>query len=179
MLELDHTLREIPSGGLETQHTFDAAARKALADRLGIVAVDALSVAYDILPAGADGFDASGTIRARVQQTCGVTLEPVGQSMEEPFEIAYRLSARLPPEAASGGEIEVDPLSGDEPEPIRGNRIALGPIIEQVVASALDPFPRAPDAALDVSQAGTPPVEDAKEASPFASLAKLKAGDDS
>ena len=179
MLNWRIKLQEISGDGSDREKDFPADERAELAGRLGIVGVDALRVAIRIAPTSRDRYRLTGEVKAVVVQTCGVTLEPVQQAIREPLDQAYergRVRSGLSGEAAElAGEISIDPMADDPPEIISGDAIDAGPIIEETVAMALDPFPRKPDAALDVSEAGNPEAPAAP--SPFAALADLKTGD--
>ena len=85
---------------------------------------------------------------------------------DEPFDVEFRRGA-LP---VADMEPDFDALGGDDPEPIEHGLIKVGRLLCEIVASAVDPFPRADDATLDQHEAG------AAEAAthPFAALARLK-----
>jgi len=180
MLSCRIKLQTIAADGSEHAQEFALDERAALADRLGIVGVDALRASLQVTPKTKDRYRVTGTVRGVVVQTCGVTLEPVSQTISEPLDQTYerdRGRSGLSGEAAElAGEISVDPMADDPPEPISGDAIDTGPLIEETVAMALDPFPRKPDAELEVTEAGTAD-NDAKPPSPFAALAALKSSD--
>ena len=54
-------------------------------------------------------------------------------------------------------------------EPIEGDEINIGLIVQEHMSTAIDPYPRLPGEELDVHAAG-----DAEAANPFAVLTKLK-----
>jgi hypothetical protein len=56
-------------------------------------------------------------------------------------------------------------LAPEEPEPLIGNTIDLGLLATEFLILGVDPYPRKPQAALEVSAAGEP------AAHPFAALA--------
>jgi hypothetical protein len=67
-------------------------------------------------------------------------------------------------------EVVVDPSAPDPPEVLTGPTLDVGAVVEEAFVLAIDPYPRAPGAALPreaVDPAGGPE-------SPFAALATLK-----
>ena len=98
----------------------------------------------------------SGAIEALAQQICVVTLEPFETRVETDFRRRYAGRSDIPEELA---ELEdVEPLTPS---------IDLGELVAQEFGLALDPYPRAPGAALDQGN------RDDGE-SPFAVLRELK-----
>jgi len=141
------------------------AERAALARRFGLVALPALSAEVTLTPTGAGRVRLDGTLRARVVQSCVVTLEPVEADIAESFTAFY---AEAAPPAAHSVDLPID----DEgwPEPIVDGRIDVGEAVAQQLAVSLDPYPRAPGASLDRTYSATdepPPAP----ANPFAALA--------
>ena len=86
--------------------------------------------------------------------------------IDEAFDVEFRSGARR--DAAL--DPDFDALGDDDPEPIEHGEIRIGRFICEVVASAIDLFPRADDAALDQSEA----ADTGSPANPFAVLAQLK-----
>lgn len=163
-------------GGREIVREIEAstAERAALAERLDLVALDSLSATLRLrrLPDGL--IRLSGRFEADVVQSCVVTLAPVASHCAAAFTVRYGESAA--PETLR--EIEVAAEGEDEPEPLVGGEIDLGEAVVQQLAVSLDPYPRAPGAALPEGLAGDAGPAAAGEAgrSPFAALAELKGG---
>lgn len=134
------TLDRIGSAGLVESVTADAAERAAIAKRLMVPDVAALTCEWVLEPMPGGMVHASGRLRARVTQECVVTLEPFAVAVTEDF------SLRFVPDG-SESEDDGDPDSEDE-VPFAGNVIDLGEATVQQLALALDPFPRKPGAAL-------------------------------
>lgn len=132
------------------------AERAALAGRFGILSVEALEAELALQPEADGAVRATGRLTAAVVQPCIVSFEPVAQVVAEP--VALRL---LP----MGREPEDGPDDIDE-IPTEGDVADLGEAIAQQLALALDPYPRAPGAAL--------PAEVQEDAGPFRSLAALR-----
>ena len=152
----------------------DGPERQALASELGILACDALEAEYVVTPISDGRFRVEGELRCRLVQPCGVTLDPVIQDMVEPIDVEFWPKARQLDDRTAG--IDFDALEGDDPEPIEQGEIRIGRLIGEIVASALDPFPRSPDAELDHSEAGDD--DDKSAGNPFAALARLKNSDE-
>lgn len=147
------------------------AERAAIAAELKLIAVDLLEADLDIRRSGNALVVVDGRLRAEVVHTCVVSLERAPQSIDETFHVTFVTagSREVPPEPKPGAEIMVDPEI-DQPEVIAGTTLDLGAIVLEHFSLALDPYPRAPGAALPA--APTDP-DDAPE-SPFAALASLK-----
>lgn len=91
-----------------------------------------------------DGVAVSGMVEGDIVQECVVTLEPIEAHVEE------NISAVFVPEgsklgrfeAASGGEIVLDPDGPDMPESFSGTAIDVGALAEEFFALGIDPYPR-------------------------------------
>jgi uncharacterized metal-binding protein YceD (DUF177 family) len=170
-LELSRRLRldRVPPSGISLDIKASASEREALARRFGIIAVSELmaNVALHAGPAGTWRVD--GRLHATVVQACGVTLEPVEQTIDEPFDV--RFAAEAEELDHDTGELVVD---ADAPEPLTGDSLDLGEIVADHLGLAIDPFPRKPGASLadilPVSAAGM------ERMSPFAVLEQLRRG---
>jgi hypothetical protein len=157
---------------LERRHVeLEASAemRAALAQPVGVVAIDRLSASFDVARRGRDGFHVGGEVRATVRQICVVTLEPFTNQISEPIDVDF-----APPRADKlneVNEIELNADAPDEPEPLTGNSIDLGLVATEFLILGLDPYPRKPDAAFAAPAEGDVPAH------PFAALAALKKND--
>lgn len=125
--------------------------RQALAERFELEAVGRLTadVRLEALPNGM--VRVSGRLEAAVVQTCVVSLESVPADVSENFSALF-----APPEMIGDedGDIEIDfealaEAEDDLPEPIVNHRIDIGELAAQHLSLALDPYPRAPDAAFE------------------------------
>ena len=113
----------------------------------------------------------AGRVRARVGQTCVVTLDPMETEIDEPIDLIFAPPEQIPQLAdfvdeavESGAEIP------DPPEPIVNGVIDLGRLATDALFLGIDPYPRRPDAVFE------PPVVAADpEDHPFAALKALKA----
>lgn len=144
----------------------DAAERAALARRFGLVALDALSAQLTLLRQGEEVLLA-GQLHAGAIQSCVASGAPVPAEIDEPIALVFR---PVPVDGAPDEEIE---LEDDELDVVfyDGAAIDLGEAVAQSLALALDPYPRAPEAAAALKDAG---VKSEAEAGPFAALAALK-----
>jgi hypothetical protein len=153
-------LAHVPAEGLTLRLDADVAARARLAERMGLLALHALSAELRLTPEPEGCIGVRGRMRAAVEQACVVTLDPVAQSIDE--VIAWRL---LP--------AGMEPTDGDDdPDDIETEAgvADLGEALAQQLSLALDPYPRAPGAEL--------PAEHGPGGAggPFAALAKLRGG---
>ena len=154
------------------------AEREALARRLDLPALDALAAELRFEAAGAPpgAIRVSGTIRARLVQSCVVTLEPVPGTLQDTISVLY---APGPAEDPSG-EVEV-PAEGEAPEPLPEEGIDASELVAEHLALLIDPYPRHPDAPagpLTYETGKGKPMEDEsgdnEAEGPFAALGQLK-----
>ena len=168
---------EVGPRGLALTHEAGKAEREALARRLDLLALEALAAELRFEPAEAEGaIRVSGTIRARLVQSCVVTLEPVPRELNETFSVLYMPQPADPPER----EIEV-PAEGEEGEPLPAVGIDAGEVVAEHLALSLDPYPRhpdAPDGPLAHTAGDEAGIEgtggDDSAEGPFAALGQLK-----
>lgn len=144
----------------------DAAESAALARRFDIPAVESLSaelvLAWD---AERRCLALAGRVKAKVVQTCVVSLEPIRAEVDVPLQRFY--TADVPVETAE--ELEFDPEAEDPPDLIVGGVIDAGEAVAEQLALSLDPYPRRPEATLPAEyDASTENRE-----SPFAVLRRL------
>jgi uncharacterized metal-binding protein YceD (DUF177 family) len=164
------TVAQIPDGGLHRELDADEAQRKAMAELAGVREVISVHASLDVTPKSGGRFHVTGHVRARVGQTCVVTLDPIETDIDEPIDQMFAPSEQIPAlsnlvdDAAEGGD-DIDP-----PEPIDGGTIDLGRLATDVLFLGIDPYPRKPDAVFDHEI--TPPDP---EDHPFAALKALKA----
>lgn len=160
-------------GSRETARDIEATAaeRSSLAERLDLLTLDSLTASLRLrrLPDGL--IRVSGRFAADVVQSCVVTLAPVPARCAEEFTMLFGDAPTAEIEAAA---VEIDAVGEDEPEPILGGAIDLGEAVVQQLALALDPYPRAPGAAVPDEYSAESGAE--TTATPFATLAKLRDG---
>lgn len=146
--------------------------REAVAKMLDLVALDRLTFAYRIGRGGGERLLLTGTLRADATQTCVVSLEPIEARLEVPVEMEF-WPAELIPQAERNAADHGGAGVLDWPEAINDGRIDLGPVIYETLATALDPYPRRPEASFDWPQ-GQGQEGEGAGSGPFASLAALK-----
>jgi len=161
---------QIPEGGLHRELEADEAQRKAMAELAGVREVVSAHASLDVTPKSGGRFHVAGRVRARIGQTCVVTLDPIESELDEPIDLMFAPPEQIPALSAlvdDGGEGDDDI---DPPEPIEGGVIDLGRLATDALFLGIDPYPRKPDAVFDHEV--TPP--DPKD-HPFAALKALKA----
>jgi uncharacterized metal-binding protein YceD (DUF177 family) len=160
-------------GTASREVTIDATSdeRAALAARFGLIAIDRLTATLDI-KREAGGIVVRGQVRASVTQACVVTDDPVPTEIDEP--LALRFVDDTP--AAEEVELAADDL---DTVPIEGGAIDLGEAAAETMALALDPYPRAPEAAATLRAAGVITEDEAKPSGKLAGLGALLKGESS
>jgi hypothetical protein len=160
-------LDDIQAGGHHVELAAGPQVRAALAKPAGVDAIDRLDARFDVVRRGRDGFRVSGEVSATVRQSCVVTLEPVVNEINEPFEVDFAPAQDT--KDSESNEMEIDVEAADEPEPLVGNSIDLGSIATEFLILGVDPYPRKGDVAFEA-----PPAGGDVAGHPFAALAALK-----
>ena len=162
---------KIPDTGLHRDIEADAATRNAVADIGGLRDVLSAQASFDVTPQSGGRYHVTGQIRARIGQTCVVTLEPMESDIHESIDVIFAPPEQIPELSALVDEAaESDQEIPDPPEPIENGIIDLGRVATDALYLAVDPYPRKPDAVFE------PLVEAADpEDHPFAALKALKA----
>ncbi|CUS43692.1 MAG: DUF177 domain-containing protein [Pseudomonadota bacterium] len=158
----------IGEGEREVAVSASAEERAALAVRFGLKAIDRLEGKFRIRRDAA-GIVARGNVQADVVQACVVTDEPIPVSVDEPVALRFVADDEPAGEEVELSEDALDTISFD------GAAIDLGEAAADTMALALDPFPRGPNAAAVLKQAGVISEEEAKPLGALAGLAGLKA----
>ncbi len=151
------SLDRIGPHGLDVTVEANPGECSALAVRMNLPAVLAVSCVFHLIREGRDTVVARGVLRARVTQTCVVSLDDFDAAVEEVFQVRF---------VPSGEEADdIDPDADDE-IPFEGNVIDLGEAAAEQLGLALEPYPRMPGVEL-------PAAEDDPEPHPFAALRRL------
>lgn len=148
----------------------DAAAREAIAGRLGLLALKKLSFTGKLLPEGRADWRLEADLGATVVQPCVVTLEPVTTRIDEAVTRRYLAESDEP---APGSEAEMPQDDTAEPLP---ETLDLAEVMEEALALALPAWPRAEGVelgALAVTEPGRKPLTD-EDVKPFAALGELR-----
>lgn len=141
--------------GLEVTVQASDAECAALARRMQVPAVLSLTCRFRLKRTGPDAIEAHGDLQARVVRTCVVTVEDFEAGVEEAFDIRF---------VPAGQETELDDPEAEDELPFEGGTLDLGEAAAEQLGLALDPYPRAPGAAL-------PEMEPDETPHPFAALA--------
>ncbi|MGE3528726.1 MAG: DUF177 domain-containing protein [Methyloceanibacter sp.] len=158
--------------GVSGEIAATSAELEAVAKMLDLVALDRLTFTYRLSRGAGGRLSLTGTLRADATQTCVVSLEPVAARLEVPVEMEF-WPAELLPRGEPNPDDHASARVLDWPEAIREGKIDLGPVVYETLATALDPYPRHPEARFDWPQ--TPAAEgEGAGSGPFASLAALK-----
>jgi uncharacterized metal-binding protein YceD (DUF177 family) len=161
---------QLPEAGLHQVLETTPAQRELLAAAAGVNAVLKAEAALDVIPESGGRVHITGTVRARVEQTCVVSLDPVENDVEEPVEVTF-----APPDQISAMPKSVQKEQGDEaeipdlPEPIVNGAIDLGLLATEFLVLGIDPYPRKPGVAFVPPKSPVDPDEH-----PFAALRALK-----
>ncbi len=167
-----HRVEDIPERGLAMERSANEAELAAVARALDIPACHRLDVTYRLKPLGGGRYRLTGTLAADVTQSCIVTLEPIDSDIRETFEEEYWPPELLHQDAeGKNGEAEQEILSQHSREVIEQGSIAVGRLVYEQIATALDPYPRRSDAAFQWQEQD---ADAAASDSPFAVLARLK-----
>ena len=163
-------VEKIPDTGLHRDLEADQATRDAVADVGSLREVLSVKASLDVTPMRGGRFHVTGQVRARIGQTCVVTLEEMETDIDEPIDLIFVPPDQIPEMAALVDETEeTDEDTPDPPEPIENGIIDLGRLATDALYLAVDPYPRKPDAVFE------PLVEAADpEDHPFAALKALQ-----
>jgi uncharacterized metal-binding protein YceD (DUF177 family) len=163
-------VEKIPDTGLHRDLEADQATRAAIADVGGLREVLSVKASLDATPLRGGRFHVAGHVRARIGQTCVVTLEEIESDIDEPIDLIFAPPDQIPEMAALVDEAEeTDEDTPDPPEPIENGIIDLGRLATDALYLGVDPYPRKPDAVFEpLVQAPDP------EDHPFAALKALK-----
>jgi hypothetical protein len=164
------SVAQIPDTGLHRDIEAAPAIRQAMAALAGLREILSARASLDVTPRGGGRFHVAGYVRARVGQTCVVTLDPIENDIDEPIDLMFAPPVQIPEMADLIDEAaESDADIPDPPEPIVNGVIDLGRVATDALYLAIDPYPRRPDAVFE------PPVMAADpEDHPFAALKALQ-----
>jgi len=147
----------------------DADARRDMATRLGVSAIRKLRLTGRLCPVGERDWLLDAHLGATVVQPCVATLAPVTTRIGEPVARRYLAGFSDP----GGADVE---MPEDDTVEALPDGIDLEAVLEEALALALPPYPRAPGAseiAFALGPPGAAPMTDA-DARPLAGLAGLR-----
>jgi len=164
------TVAQIPESGLHRDIEADPATRETMAELAGLREVLFARATFDVTVRSGGRVHVGGRVRARIGQTCVVTLELIENDIDEPIDLEFAPPEQIPELAdlvdeAEDSEEEIP----DPPEPIMGGMIDLGRVATDAILLAIDPYPRKPGAVFDPRIEATDP-----EDHPFAALKALQ-----
>ena len=164
------TVAQIPDTGLHRDIEADRAVRDAMAEAAGLREILSASASLDVTPKSGGRVHVAGHVRARIGQTCVVTLEPIENDIDEPIDLIFAPPEQIPQLAdlvdeAADSDVEIP----DPPEPIVDGVIDLGRLATDALFLGIDPYPRRPDAIFEAPVVAADP-----EDHPFAALKALQ-----
>jgi Large ribosomal RNA subunit accumulation protein YceD len=116
----------------------------------------------------------TGRVRARIGQTCVVTLDPIESEIDEDIDLMFAPAEQISQLSDLVEEpAESDPEIPDPPEPIVNGVIDLGRLATDALFLAVDPYPRKPGAVFEPHLEAADP-----EDHPFAALKALRGDSD-
>jgi hypothetical protein len=136
-----------------------------LAEYLEVARVMSFTAEVDVRPISAGKYSACGAFSASLIQTSVVNLEPVNSSVRESFAVEF-----WPAEAIPAREGDVDVTEEDLPETLENGRIPIGGLLCELLAVAIDPYPRNEGEVFEWEAER----EDQAKPGPFAELIRLK-----
>ncbi|MFT4098416.1 MAG: YceD family protein [Rhodoblastus sp.] len=172
---------EVPPQGADITIEADAAQRAALAKLNGLDGLASATAKLHVVPRGRERLHVTGEVRARVTQTCVVSLEPFESEIVEPVDVEFEPARAKPvredPERTSRRRREArPPIEEDEegmddldaPDEIVDGKVDLGALASEFLTLGIEPYPRKPGVAF------AEPQPQGATVSPFARLAARK-----
>lgn len=160
---------QIPATGLHRVLEASEDECRRLAETAGINSVSSLRAEFMLRPERNDTLRVDGRVTGRVGQTCVVSLDPLDCDVDEIVELICAPPDQVARLAAPLDEEDDIAERPDPPEPIENGIIDLGRIATDALFLGLDPYPRKPDAVLELPSETVDPDDH-----PFAALKRLK-----
>lgn len=163
---------QIPDTGLHRKLEASAIERQAMAEVAGLREVLSAQADLEIVPKSGGRFQVTGSVRARIGQTCVVTLDPIENEIEEEVDLVFAPEAEVRKMAdliEEGQDDTESPEVIDPPEAIVNGIIDLGRIATDALFLAVDPYPRKEGAVFEAEVIALDP-----EDHPFAALKALQ-----
>jgi len=162
---------QIPQQGIQRRIEANAREREALARFAALRDVVSAVASFELTAKSGGRVHVSGRLRARIGQTCVVSLEPIENDVDEEIDLMFAPAEevrRLADLIDEGLDADTGPLA-DPPEAIVNGVIDLGRIATDVLCLAVDPYPRKEGAVFAAEAAGKNAAEH-----PFAALKALQ-----
>jgi len=107
-----------------------------------------------VTPMSDGRYRVEGRVRARIGQTCVVTLDPMETDIDEPIDLIFAPPDQIPqmaiwstrPRKTTGRVTQRIP---DPPEPIENGINRSRRLVTDALYLAVDPYPRKPDAVFE------------------------------
>lgn len=165
---------QLPEAGLHQVLETSAAQRELMAAAAGVTAVLEATATFEVVPEREGRVSVTGHVRARVEQTCVVSLDAVENTLDEPVTAVFAPPSQIPVnpkpvQKEEGADADIP----DPPEPIVNGVIDLGQLALEHLILGIDPYPRKPGVAF-----ASPVSPDNPADHPFAALKALKDGPD-
>jgi uncharacterized metal-binding protein YceD (DUF177 family) len=157
-------VEDIPETGEHVDLDAPEAVRNTLAEVGGLRSLPHLVAKFDLEKQGRS-VHVNGEVRARVGQTCVVTLEPIENEISETIDLLFAPGAADTRGAAGAKTARSD---DDGPEPLVDGVIDLGALAAEFLLLGIDPYPRKSGAQF------APPASEESGSHPFAALEVLK-----
>ncbi len=166
----------LPHSGHAVALRADAAACLALAEAAGVTAFSEVEADLVFRRWRRDGVEVTGQLRAKLEQPCIITLEPVFQNISEPVKLTFipENSKLSSPVGRADRELILDPEGDDPPDTFVGDTIDAWPAVFELLLLAIDPFPRSSAAEVAAAREQPQDMPDEKQKSPFSVLEALK-----
>ncbi|MCP3465967.1 MULTISPECIES: DUF177 domain-containing protein [unclassified Bradyrhizobium] len=164
---------QIPDTGLHREIEASSREREAMAEVAGVREVVSAKASFDVSPKSGGRVHVTGNVRARIGQTCVVTLDPVESEIDEEIDLMFapeaevrRLADLIEEGQDSDDAAEAVP---EPPEAIIAGVIDLGRLATDALFLGIDPYPRKPGAVFEAQVTAHDP-----EDHPFAALKALQ-----
>ena len=144
--------------------------RARIAERFGLLSLDALSAELEVTAIGPDAVRVAGRLHASAAQQCVTSLEPVAAEIDDAFTVLWTAGAGWLDEDDGGLEIEVEGLVVD----VHADAVDLGEAVAQQLALMLEPYPRVGAAVVEGPADDAEETEGAETRRPFADSEALK-----
>ena len=163
-------VEQIPDAGLHRAFEASDAVRAAMADLADLREISSASASFDLNLKSGGRVHVTGQVRARIGQTCVVTLDPIENEIDEAIDLMFAPSEQIPSLSALVEQTaESDEEIPDPPEPIVNGMIDLGRLATDALLLAVDPYPRKADAVFEPPKETIDPDDH-----PFAALKALQ-----
>ena len=167
----------LPAKGLQVVLKPDEQIRAQIAEQLQLVSLTQFASELKIKSWHKDGVRVTGSIKAQLEQTCVVTLEPVSETIDAEFDAVFvpEMSKLAKPNiSAETQELIIEAEGDDAPEVFDPPTLDIGKVALEFFALELNPYPRSAQA----DHAAAAPVDENDKAgdkeNPFAALSQIR-----